>query len=298
MRHFSVLKEDAVDALLIKEGGVYVDGTFGAGGHSQEILSRMRNGVLYGFDQDLTVLKGAFADPRLRLRHNNFVDMVDVLKADGVTEVDGVLVDLGVSSMQFDQAERGFSYRFSARLDMRMNQEASRTAEVVVNEYPMERLWSLFSEYGEIRNSKSLAEAIVAERKVRRIETTRDLALIAERMAIGNKMRYLSQLFQAIRIEVNDEVGVLKSFLLRLEEVVRVGGRVVVISFHSLEDRVVKTFFKHGGFDREETKDKYGNSLNIFRMVTRKPIVPGKEELKKNVRSRSAKMRVGERIKE
>lgn len=297
MIHFPVLRQEAIDGLNVREGGVYVDGTFGAGGHSQEILKRLGSGVLYGFDQDLSVLEAAYKDPRLRLRHNNFADMADVLKADGIREVDGVLVDLGVSSMQFDESDRGFSYRYTAPLDMRMNQHASLTAWQVVNQYPMEQLWHMFSDYGEIRNSRILAEAVVEHRKVRPVDTTSELVSIAERNAIGNKMRYLSQVFQAIRIEVNDEVGVLKRFLLRLPEMVVGGGRVVVISFHSLEDRLVKNYFKYGSFDRRMPKDNYGNPLREWRTITKKPVTPGPDELKKNVRSRSAKMRVGEKMK-
>ncbi|MBY5957551.1 16S rRNA (cytosine(1402)-N(4))-methyltransferase RsmH [Membranicola marinus] len=296
MSHFSVLREEAVSGLRIREGGVYVDGTFGAGGHSREILGQLGGGVLYGFDQDLSVLQAAYDDSRLRLRHNNFADMVDVLKADGIGSVDGVLVDLGVSSMQFDQGERGFSYRFSAPLDMRMNQNAARTARQVLNDYSMEQLWYMFSDYGEIRNSKNLAEAVVDARKVRPIETTLDLVAIAESNARGSKMRYLSQVFQAVRIEVNDEMGVLKKFLKQLPEIVAVGGRVVVISFHSLEDRLVKNYLKHGSFDRQEIKDSYGKSIRHWRMITKKPVLPDSEEVKQNSRSRSAKMRIGERL--
>ncbi len=296
MIHFSVLKQEAIDGMDIRKGGVYVDGTFGAGGHSREILARLGDGVLYGFDQDITVLEAAYEDPRLRLRHNNFADMADVIKADGISEVDGVLVDLGVSSMQFDEGDRGFSYRYIAPLDMRMNQEARITARHVVNSYSMEELWHLFSDYGEIRNSKSLAEALVESRNVRPVETTMDLTTIAESKAVGNKMRYLSQVFQAIRIEVNNEVGVLKKFLTRLPEMVAVNGRVVVISFHSLEDRLVKNYFKRGSFDRHEVQDSFGKPLRKWRMVTKKPVVPGSEEIAQNKRSRSAKMRIGERL--
>lgn len=297
MTHFSVLRQEAIDGLNVREGGIYVDGTFGAGGHSKEILDRLGDGLLYGFDQDLSVLKNAYVDSRLRLRHNNFADMVDVLKADGVEGIDGVLVDLGVSSMQFDEGDRGFSYRYTAPLDMRMNQNASLTAFQVVNQYPMEQLWHMFSDYGEIRNSRKLAEAVVEYRKVRPIDTTSELASIAEANAIGNKMRYLSQVFQAIRIEVNDEVGALKRFLHRLPEMVVDGGRVVVISFHSLEDRLVKNYFKNSSFDRQTLQDNYGNPLRKWRTITKKPVTPGSAELKQNVRSRSAKMRVGEKMK-
>ena len=295
MVHYSVLRNESVDGLNVQIGGIYVDGTFGAGGHSRLILERLGDGILYGFDQDLSVLRSAYEDPRLKLRHNNFADMADVLKADGIEQVDGVLLDLGVSSMQFDEGDRGFSYRHGAALDMRMNQNATLTARQVVNRYSMEQLWYLFSDYGEIRNSRKLAESLVDNRKLRVIETTTDLARVAEQNAVGNKMRYLSQVFQAIRIEVNDEMGVLKRFLIRLPEMVAVGGRVAIISFHSLEDRLVKNYFKYGSVDREMQQDHYGNPIRKWHTITRKPITPGPDEMDENIRSRSAKLRIAER---
>ncbi|HLU92755.1 MAG TPA: 16S rRNA (cytosine(1402)-N(4))-methyltransferase RsmH [Membranihabitans sp.] len=296
MVHYSVLKEESIDGLNIREGGIYVDGTFGAGGHSRMILEKLGDGILYGFDQDLSVLQAAYQDSRLTLRHNNFADMADVLKADGIEAVDGVLLDLGVSSMQFDEGDRGFSYRHGARLDMRMNQNANLTAQQVVNGYSMEELWYMFSDYGEIRNSRKLAEILVESRKLRKIDTTTDLSALAEQIAVGNKMRYLSQVFQAIRIEVNDEMGVLKRFLNRLPEMVAVGGRVAIISFHSLEDRLVKNYFKYGSVDREMPQDDYGNPIRKWHTITRKPITPGPAEMEENVRSRSAKLRIAERL--
>lgn len=290
------MKEESIDGLNIREGGIYVDGTFGAGGHSRMILEKLGDGILYGFDQDLSVLQAAYQDSRLTLRHNNFADMADVLKADGIEAVDGVLLDLGVSSMQFDEGDRGFSYRHGARLDMRMNQNANLTAQQVVNGYSMEELWYMFSDYGEIRNSRKLAEILVESRKLRKIDTTTDLSALAEQIAVGNKMRYLSQVFQAIRIEVNDEMGVLKRFLNRLPEMVAVGGRVAIISFHSLEDRLVKNYFKYGSVDREMPQDDYGNPIRKWHTITRKPITPGPAEMEENVRSRSAKLRIAERL--
>lgn len=260
------------------------------------ILEKLGDGILYGFDQDLSVLQAAYQDSRLTLRHNNFADMADVLKADGIEAVDGVLLDLGVSSMQFDEGDRGFSYRHGARLDMRMNQNANLTAQQVVNGYSMEELWYMFSDYGEIRNSRKLAEILVESRKLRKIDTTTDLSALAEQIAVGNKMRYLSQVFQAIRIEVNDEMGVLKRFLNRLPEMVAVGGRVAIISFHSLEDRLVKNYFKYGSVDREMPQDDYGNPIRKWHTITRKPITPGPAEMEENVRSRSAKLRIAERL--
>jgi len=295
VKHYSVLLKEAVDGLVVQEGGVYVDGTFGGGGHSRLILERLGDGILYGFDQDSSVFEGAPDDSRLRLRHNNFADMADVLRADGVTRVHGVLLDLGVSSMQFDEGDRGFSYRHAAELDMRMNQHATLTAEYVVNQYSLEDLWYMFSDYGEIRNSKKLAEALVSFRKLTPIKTTAELALVAEQNAVGSKMRYLSQVFQAIRIEVNDEMGALKSFLSRLPEMVLPGGRVAIISFHSLEDRLVKNYFKHGVVDRKKPQENYDNPNRKWHSITKKPLMPGPAERAENIRSRSAKLRIAER---
>ncbi len=296
MNHYSVLREESIEGLNIVPDGIYADGTFGAGGHSRLILDRLGNkGVLYGFDQDLSVLKAAPEDARLRLRHNNFADMADVLRADGIDQIQGVLLDLGVSSMQIDEGHRGFSYRHDALLDMRMNPNSTLTARQVVNDYSMEQLWYLFSDYGEIRNSKRLAEAVVEYRQSRPLETTADLVYIAERQAMGQKMRYLSQVFQAIRIEVNDEIGVLKRFLTRLPEMVGHGGRVAIISFHSLEDRLVKNYFKYGEVDHHKPQENYDYPHGTWRMITRKPIMPGPGEMAENVRSRSAKLRIGEK---
>lgn len=295
MKHESVMLEEAVEGLAIRGGGVYVDGTFGAGGHSRAILKRLTTGILYGLDRDLHVLQAAQEDNRLRLRHNNFSDMADVLKADGIREVDGVLLDLGVSSMQFDEADRGFSYRFPAELDMRMNQQAALSAQEVLQQYSEEELWYMFSDYGEIRNAKSLAKSVVENRRRKKIQTTEDLIFIASQRSVGNKMRYLSQVFQAIRMEVNDEIGELKKFLERLPEFVKPGGRVVIISFHSLEDRLVKNYFRHGNAEGEVKTDFYGEAEKPFEMLTKKPVTASDEEITQNKRSRSAKMRIGVR---
>jgi len=293
--HETVLLQESVEALNVRSGGVYVDGTYGAGGHSKLILERLGDGILYGFDQDHSVFESAPNDPRLHLRHNNFSDMVDVLRADGWVVVDGVLLDLGVSSMQFDQGDRGFSYRQSAELDMRMNRQSELTAYKVLNQYSMEELWYMFSNYGEIRNSRKLAEALVEYRKLAPLRSTTDLALLAEQNAIGPKMKYLSQVFQAVRIEVNDEMGALKRFLHRLPEMVKIGGRVAIISFHSLEDRMVKNYFKYGTVDRKMQQDNYDNLNRKWHQVNRKPIIPSPAERAQNIRSRSAKLRIAER---
>ncbi|GAA5220926.1 16S rRNA (cytosine(1402)-N(4))-methyltransferase RsmH [Membranihabitans marinus] len=297
MRHESVLLKELVDGVVLDLQGLYVDVTFGAGGHSFELLSRLKEGGrLYGFDRDINELSKAREDERLVLRHNNFSDFGRVLRAEGVGLVDGVMADLGVSSMQFDESDRGFSYRSSAKLDMRMNRRAKMDAAEVLNTYSMEQLWYMFSDFGEIKNAKTLAGGIVAARALKSITLTGDLMLVAEQYSYGNKFRYLSQVFQAVRMEVNDEMGELYRFLSQLSDVVKVGGRVGIITFHSLEDRAVKRFFKTGSVEGQVKEDDYGRSLRPFKVVNKKPILPSAEEISQNVRSRSAKLRIAERI--
>lgn len=297
MRHDSVLLKEAVDALEVVRDGVYVDATFGAGGHSMELLKRLgEKGVLFGFDRDLNELQKAMEDERLVLRHNNFSDILNVLRVEGALPVNGVVADLGVSSMQFDQIDRGFSYRGDAGLDMRMNSGANVSALDVLNSYSEEKLWYMFSDLGEIKNSKTLAAAIVKFRNSRKLHTTQELAFIAEQNSYGNTFRYLSQVFQAVRMEVNDELGELERFLSQLCDLVAIGGRAAVITFHSLEDRYVKNYFKTGSIDGQVQKDDFGKVERPFRPVNKKPILPGKTEVEFNKRARSAKLRVGERI--
>ncbi|HFC00547.1 MAG TPA: 16S rRNA (cytosine(1402)-N(4))-methyltransferase RsmH [Phaeodactylibacter sp.] len=294
--HDPVLKDESINALMIKPGGIFVDATFGGGGHSRVILEKMdATSQLFGFDQDEDVLPNLPDDERFTFVHHNFKYLKRFLRLHGVKEVDGILADLGVSSHQFDQAERGFSYRFDAELDMRMNQQDEVNAKDILNSYAVEDLQKVFSQYGEVRNSKTLAEAIVKERQLKTIKTTNDFLQIVEPLVRGQWARYLSQVFQALRIEVNDEMGVLKTFLQEALEVLKPEGRLVIITYHSIEDRFVKKFLKSGNFEGVPDKDFYGNIYRPFKIITKKPILPSKEEIKRNPRARSASLRVGEK---
>lgn len=295
--HTPVLLHECIDGLAIKTNGRYVDVTFGGGGHSSEILKSLgKNGQLFAFDQDEDALKNALSDERLTLIHSNFREMKRFLRLHNGIPVNGILADLGVSSWQFDTAERGFSYRFEGPLDMRMNPTGGKTAADVLNEYDAESLQQMFSTYGEVRNSKTLANAIVETRRQKRFETIADLKALAQLNRMGEEHKYLAQVFQAIRIEVNDELGALKDFLTQSAEVLDKGGRLVVITFHSLEDRLVKNFMKHGTFDDEPVKDFFGKYELKFKLINKKPITAGEAELKQNTRSRSAKLRIAEKV--
>ena len=295
--HDPVLKDESIEALLIQPRGIYVDATFGGGGHTRAILEKMDNdSQIFGFDQDEDVLPNLPDDERFTFVHHNFKYLKRFLKLHGVTEVDGILGDLGVSSHQLDKAERGFSYRFEAELDMRMNQQDELSAKDILNTYSAIELQRVLSEYGEVRNSKTLAEAIVRERQLKAIQSTSDFLRMAEPYIRGQRNRYLSQVFQALRIEVNDEMGVLKTFLEESLEVLKPGGRLVIITYHSIEDRFVKKFLKAGNFEGEPQKDFYGNIFRPFKIITKKPILPSKEEIKRNPRARSASLRIGEKF--
>lgn len=295
--HNPVLLKETVDGLNIKEDGVYVDVTFGGGGHSKEILSRLgENGKLYAFDQDLDALDNALEDERFTLINQNFRHLKKFLRFHGVRKVDGILGDFGVSSHQFDKAERGFSLRFEADLDMRMNQEGEISAYHVVNEYSEEDLRSILSVYGELRNAKAIAAQIVLARTEGEIKTTEQLKQVLQRfLPMHREHKILAQIYQAIRIEVNQEIEVLKEFLLQTQEVLETGGRLSLISYHSLEDRLVKRFIRNGMFEGEPEKDFFGRVEVPFKKVG-KLIVPSNEEIKKNNRARSAKLRIAERI--
>jgi 16S rRNA (cytosine1402-N4)-methyltransferase len=288
---------ESMEGLAIKENGIYVDVTFGGGGHSKEILKRLKGGKLIGFDQDADALENKIDDERFVLVPQNFKYLKNYLKMYGVKGVDGVLADLGVSSHQFDVGERGFSIRFDGPLDMRMNRKTDLTAEKIVNDYSEEDLIRLFREYGEIKNAKKLVFEIVSARLGARIKTTMELNEVVG-VCVPGKMRnkYLAQVFQALRIEVNDEMGVLKDFLMQAKEVLNPGGRLVVITYHSLEDRLVKNFLRKGSFAGELEKDFFGNPLLDFKMINKKPIVSTAEELAINNRARSAKLRVAEKL--
>ncbi|MCB0571651.1 MAG: 16S rRNA (cytosine(1402)-N(4))-methyltransferase RsmH [Phaeodactylibacter sp.] len=294
--HLPVLATESVDALAIRPDGVYVDATFGGGGHSRLILERLGpQGRLLGFDQDEDAKANVPDDGRFIFVHHNFRLLKRFLRLHGIEEVDGILADLGVSSHQLDVAERGFSYRFEANLDMRMNRQGGNTAAHVLNTYEPEALQEMFSRYGEVRNARSLAQRIFAERHHRPIQTAGDFLAIVEPLVRGHRARYLSQVFQALRIEVNDEMGALEGLLQQALETLRPGGRLAVIAYHSVEDRLVKNFLKTGNIDGRVEKDYYGNIYRPFGLLSRKAIQPSEEESARNPRARSAKLRVGEK---
>lgn len=295
--HTSVLLHESIDGLNIQPDEVYADVTFGGGGHSKEILKRLgKKGKLIAFDQDEDAQRNAINDKRFTLVHANFREMERFLRLHNAIPVDAILADLGVSSWQFDTAERGFSFHYDGLLDMRMNRYAEKSAKDVLNKYSERDLQKIFSEYGEVRNSKTLANAIVDARDTKMFETIGDLKTVVEKCRIGEEHKYYAQIFQAIRIEVNDELESLKDFLQQCCEVLKPGGRLAVITFHSLEDRLVKNYMKRGSFDDEPMKDFYGNYKKLFKVITKKPVEATKEEQKKNSRSRSAKLRIAEKI--
>ncbi|MDF2551701.1 MAG: rsmH [Chryseobacterium sp.] len=292
--HNPVLLKQSVDDLVTNPDGIYVDCTFGGGGHSQEILGRLsENGKLYAFDQDLDALKNTLDDPKFTLINQNFRFLENSLLMYGVFKVDGVLADLGVSSHQFDEAERGFSTRNNAPLDMRMNVMQSLDAKKVINEYEEEALADIFYYYGELREARKLARDIVHHRKIKSINTTEDLKKLFSFLPPHKVNKFYAQLFQAIRIEVNQELEVLKEMLVQAYNVLKPGGRLVVISYHSLEDRLVKRFLKNGMFEGEPQRDIYGNYAKAFELVKSKAIIPDNKEIEENSRARSAKMRTG-----
>jgi len=294
--HTSVLLHEAVDALNIREDGVYVDGTFGGGGHSREILKRLgKKGKLFAFDHDKDAWANLPDDGRITLIPENFRYLRRFLQLHKVPRVDGILADLGVSSFQFDTAERGFSIRFDAPLDMRMDARLDFTAADLIREYPEEKLHKLLEQYGEVRNARTLAKTIVEGRKKTKVQTIQSFKDLIAGCIKGNPNRYLAQVFQALRIEVNDELGVLAAFLKQTPRCLKPGGRLAVITFHSLEDRMVKQFMKRGTMEAQQT-DPFGRQLSEppFRML--KDVVPSEEEQKNNSRSRSARLRIAERI--
>lgn len=295
--HTSVLLHESIAALNIQPHGTYVDVTFGGGGHSKEILKQLdQRGKLIAFDQDKDAQQNSLQDQRFALVQANFSHLKKFLRAQNAIPVDGILADLGVSSWQFDVPERGFSFRFNGLLDMRMNQHAETTAADVLNEYSAEKLQHIFGKYGEVRNAKTLANAVVDVRSAKKFEMISDLTAVVDKCRMGEAHKYFAQVFQAIRIEVNDELGALQKMLEQSAEVLKSGGRLAVITFHSLEDRLVKNFMKHGCFDDEPAKDFYGNIQKKFKPVTKKPIEPTEKEKKHNSRSRSAKLRIAEKI--
>lgn len=296
--HISVLLHECTDALQINPNGKYVDVTFGGGGHSKEILKKLNKGVLYAFDQDKDAVENLIDNENLVFVGHNFRFLKRFLKYYNAIPVNGILADLGISSFQIDEGEKGFSTRFDGPLDMRMNQDATLTAQKILEQYNEENLVCVFSEYGEVRNSKTLAKDIInARERGVKFETTASFISFLENLVIGgNPNRYFAQVFQALRIEVNDEMGALKELLQQAYEVLDEGGILAVITFHSLEDRLVKNFMKTGNFEGERITDEFGVSQKYFKVLTKKPIEASKEELKLNARSRSAKLRVAQKI--
>ena len=291
--HNPVLLHESIDALAIKEGGVYVDVTFGGGGHSREILNRLgATGKLIAFDQDLDAKRNTIEDNRFVLIEENFRYIGRFLKFYGVKKVDGILADLGVSSHQFDEAERGFSIRFDGELDMRMNQSSKTSAKKIINTYSEEMLANILFVYGELRNARAIAHTIVEARIDDVIETSFQLRkLLQKHLPKAKEHKILAQIFQAIRIEVNEELEVLKEFLIQIPNLLNPEGRLSVISYHSLEDRLVKRFIRTGLFEGEPEKDFFGN-IDVPLMKLGKLIIPNQEEVRKNNRARSAKLRV------
>lgn len=297
MYHNPVLLKQSVDDLVTNPDGTYVDCTFGGGGHSKEILSRLSDkGRLFGFDQDLDALKNNIDDPRFTLVNQNFRFLENSLLAYGVSQVDGVLGDLGVSSHQFDEAERGFSTRNNAPLDMRMNVMQGLDAKRVINDYEEDQLADIFYYYGDLREARKLARDIVHHRKIKTINTTEDLKKLFSFLPPHKVNKFYAQLFQAIRIEVNQELEALKEMLVQAHNILKPEGRLVVISYHSLEDRLVKRFLKNGMFEGEPERDIYGNYKKTFELVKTKAIIPDDKEIEENSRARSAKMRTGIKI--
>lgn len=294
MYHNPVLLTKSVDDLVTNPDGIYVDCTFGGGGHSREILKRLSDkGRLYGFDQDLDALKNNIEDPRFTLINQNFRFLENALMVHGVTKVDGVLADFGVSSHQFDQAERGFSTRSNAPLDMRMNVMQMLDAKKVINEYEEEHIADILYQYGEIRESRKLAREIVNQRKIKPIETTEELKKLFSYIPQFKQNKVYAQIFQAIRIEVNQELEVIKELLVQALRILKPGGRLVAISYHSLEDRLVKRFLKNGMFEGQPARDIYGNYSKTFDLLQTKAVVPDQAEIEENSRARSAKLRTG-----
>jgi 16S rRNA (cytosine1402-N4)-methyltransferase len=296
--HVPVMLRECIDGLAIKPNGIYVDVTFGGGGHSREILKYLKDGKLFAFDQDADAKANAetLESRSFTFIEANFRHLKKFLRLYGVNKVNGILADLGVSSHQINAAERGFSTRFDAELDMRMDRNSSLTAKEVVNEYTQEELHKIFGMYGEITNAKTVASTIISARINQPINSVEDLKKAIQKFAPrGKENKFFAQVFQALRIEVNQELKVLEELLVQSADVLAPGGRLVVMSYHSLEDRLVKNFIKEGKFFGEAEKDVYGNVTKPLNAVTRKPVVASEEEIKENNRARSAKLRIAEK---
>ncbi len=294
--HVPVLLEECINGLSINPNGIYVDCTFGGGGHSKAILEKLKKGKLVAFDQDAEAIANKPNNKNLIMVQGNFRFLRNYLRYHKIDKVDGLMADLGVSSHHFDDEERGFSFRFNAGLDMRMNQSAALTAEKVLNEYEVDALKSIFKNYGELREGGRIAGFIDRYRKKKKIETVEQFKELLEPvLPPKNQSKILAQVFQALRIEVNQEMEALKEMLLQTADVIKPGGRLVVITYHSLEDRLVKNYLKNGMFEGEPEKDLYGNYEVPFSLVNRKIIVPDDDEIKRNNRARSAKLRIAQK---
>ncbi|HPA35283.1 MAG TPA: 16S rRNA (cytosine(1402)-N(4))-methyltransferase RsmH [Chitinophagales bacterium] len=297
MYHVPVMLKECIDGLQIQQNGIYVDVTFGGGGHSREILQHLGDkGKLFAFDVDEDAKRNVPDDKRFTLIQSNYRHIKRFLRLYGVTQVNGILADFGISSHQIDEPSRGFATRFDAPLDMRMNRSEGISARDVVNTYSAEQLQHILGYYGEVINAKTLAHRIVEARAQQPIETTGELVEVCRSVAKGIEVKYFAQVFQAIRIEVNDELNAIREFLQQSMEILTPGGRLVVMSYHSLEDRLTKNFMKAGVFEGEPKKDLYGNYEHHLKVITRKPIEATAEELKINTRARSAKLRIAEKI--
>jgi len=294
--HNPVLLHECIKGLNIKPTGIYVDVTFGGGGHSKLILKNLNGGTLYAFDQDKNAHKNALPEDAFKLINANFRHLKNFLRMEGVRKIDGLLADLGVSSHQFDVAERGFSIRFDGELDMRMNTNSSLSAKQVVNEYGQEELANVLFKYGELRNSRAIAREIINTRDIETILTTNQLIEVVEKMVPEKKRnQFLARIFQAIRIEVNDEIKALEEMLLDAVDMLNEGGRLVVLSYHSLEDRMVKNLMKKGNIEGNLEKDFFGNPVKDLKEVNRKVIVATEEQIVENTRARSARLRIAEK---
>jgi 16S rRNA (cytosine1402-N4)-methyltransferase len=295
--HTPVLLNECIEGLNIRPDGIYVDVTFGSGGHSCEILERITSGRLVAFDRDKDASANLIEDERFFFIHQDFRYLKNFLKFQGIQNIDGLLADLGISSWQIDQAERGFSTRLNGALDMRMDKGQEITAATIINSYSADQLIQLFRMYGEIDNAKKLTDAILQERAIQRIESTETLKNIMLGVAPrGKENQYLAKAFQAIRIEVNEELDALRDLLKNANDILRPGGRMVIISYHSLEDRLVKNYFRTGNFEGIPVKDFFGRQIAPLLPVNRKAIIPTETEQQANPRSRSAKLRIAEKI--
>tara|TARA_X000000368_G_scaffold89060_1_gene67943 strand:+ start:726 stop:1622 length:897 start_codon:yes stop_codon:yes gene_type:complete len=294
--HNPVLLNECIEGLNIKPEGIYVDVTFGGGGHSKLILKHLDGGALYAFDQDENAHKNSLEEDGFKLINANFRHLKNFLRMEGVRKIDGLLADLGVSSYQFDVAERGFSIRFDGELDMRMNINSNLSARSVINEYEQLDLANILYKYGELRNSRAIAREIVNAREMKEIITTNQLIDVVNHMVPAKKRnQFLARIFQAIRIEVNDEINALQEMLLDAVDMLNQGGRLVVLSYHSLEDRIVKNLIKKGNIEGRLEKDFFGNPIKDLKDITRKVIIATEDEIAENTRSRSAKLRIAEK---